>query len=93
MDVEFANLRAGFRWAADHGDLDTAVAIAAHTTILGYMLLRFEPVGWADEILDAATAADVRQLPRLYTAASACSQIGRRQVAVGYAHTAVALGD
>ena len=71
VDVEFANLRAGFRWAADHGDLDTAAAIAAHTAMLGYALQRFEPVGWAEEILDAATAADVPQLPRLYTAASA----------------------
>jgi len=28
LDVELANLRAAFRWAADHGDLDTAAAIA-----------------------------------------------------------------
>ena len=63
VDVEFANLRAGFRWAADHGDLVTAAAIAAHTTMLGYALQRFEPVGWADEILDAATAADLPSTP------------------------------
>jgi predicted ATPase len=91
VDVEYANLRAGFRWAADHGDLDTAVALAAHTTLLGYPLLRYEAVGWAEEILDAATAADVRQLPRLYTAASLCSHIGRPHDAIGYAHTAVVL--
>ena len=54
-------------------------------------LQRFEPVGWVDEILDAATAADVRRLPRLYTAAGVCSQIGRPQDAVGYTHTAVGL--
>ena len=35
VDVEFANLRAGFRWAADHADLVTATAIAAHTTMTG----------------------------------------------------------
>ena len=93
VDVEYANLRAGFRWAADQGDLDTAVAIAAHTTVLGNMLLRYESVGWAAEILDAATAADVRRLPRLYTAAGACSLIGRQEDAVGYAQTAVVLGD
>jgi predicted ATPase len=91
VDVEYANLRAGFRWAADQGDLDTAVAIAAHTTLLGYALARFESVGWAAEILDAATAADLRQLPRLYTAASTCAQTGRPHDAVGYAHTAVVL--
>jgi predicted ATPase len=91
LDVEYANLRTGFRWAADQGDLDTAVAIAAHTTLVGYPLLRYESVGWAAEILDAATAADVRQLPRLYTAASICSQIGRPHDAIGYAHTAVVM--
>ena len=71
VDVEFANLRAGFRWAADQADLVTAAAIAAHTAMLACALQRFEPVGWAEEILDAATAADLPQLPRLYTAASA----------------------
>jgi predicted ATPase/class 3 adenylate cyclase len=91
VDVEYANLRAGFRWAADQDDLDTAVTIAAHTTVLGCMVLRYESIGWAAELLDAATAADVRQLPRLYTAASICSQIGRPRAAVGYAHTAVVL--
>ena len=35
VDVEFANLRAGFRWAADQHDLATAAAIAAHTAMLG----------------------------------------------------------
>jgi predicted ATPase len=91
VDTEFANLRAGFRWAADHGDLDTAVAIAAHTTYLGYVLLRYESVGWCTDILEAATAADVRQLPRLYTAASACTGTGQPAVAIGYARTAAAL--
>ena len=52
MDAEFANLRAGFRWAADQGDLATAAAIAAHTALLAWALQRFEPVGWAEEILD-----------------------------------------
>ena len=53
---------------------------------------RFEPVGWAEEILEAARAADLAQLPRLYTAASlaACTPGGREQ-AVGYAQAAVAL--
>ena len=91
VDVEFANLRAGFRWAADQGDLATAAAIAAHTAMLGCPLQRFEPVGWAEEILAAATAADVRatappvhrRQPLLFT--------GPPDAAVGYAQTAVAL--
>ena len=91
VDVEFANLRAAFRWAADNHDQETATAIAAHTTLLVFLLQRFEPVRWAEELLDAATAAELSQLPRLYTAASLCTLTGRPEVAVGYAQTAVAL--
>jgi predicted ATPase len=72
VEVEFANLRAGFRWAADQQDLATAAAIAAHTAMLGQTLQRFEPAGWAEEILEAARAAGLAQLPRLYIAASCC---------------------
>ena len=91
VEAEFANLRAGFRWAADHADVVTAAAIAAHTTMLAVFLQRYEPVGWAEEILDLATADDVAQLPRLYTAASVCSLTGRPEAGVAYASRAVAL--
>jgi hypothetical protein len=92
VEVEFANLRAGFRWAADQHDLATAAAIAAHTAMLGQTLQRFEPVGWAEEILESAGTADLAQLPRLCTAASLCAFTGRADAAVGYAQAAVALG-
>jgi predicted ATPase len=91
MDLEYANLRAGFRWATDREDLDTAVAIAAHTMLLANVLQRYEPVGWAEELLPAAVTADVRQLPRLYIAAAHCAYTGRPEEAVGYAKTALAL--
>jgi predicted ATPase/DNA-binding SARP family transcriptional activator len=91
VDVELANLRVGFRWAVDRGDPATAAAIAAHTALLNWAMQRFEPAGWAEEILGAATAADWRRLPRVYTAASLCMFTGRPEAAVGYAHTAVAL--
>jgi hypothetical protein len=92
VDVEFANLRAGFRWAADQHDLATAATIAAHTTMLGHTLQRYEPTGWVEEILEAARAAELAQLPRLYTAASCCMYSGRYEDAVSYAHAAVVLG-
>jgi hypothetical protein len=57
VDVEFANLRARFRWAADRDDLATAAAIAAHTAMLALPLERYEPAGWAEEILEAARGA------------------------------------
>jgi predicted ATPase len=34
--LELANLRNAFRWAADHSDLDSAIAIAIYATFLGY---------------------------------------------------------
>jgi tetratricopeptide (TPR) repeat protein len=91
VDVELANLRAGFRWATGQGDLVTATAIAAHTAMIAQVLQRFEPVGWAEEILETATAADLAQLPRLYAAASLCAWTGRAEAGVGYAQRAVAL--
>jgi len=42
VDVALANLRAGVRWAADHGDVDTAADIAAHTSPLAFALQRYE---------------------------------------------------
>ncbi len=90
-ETEFANLRSGFRWAADHHDVVTATAIAAHTPQLTMELLHFESIGWAEELIDAASVADVSQLPRLYNAASICTYTGRPETAVGYAQKAVAL--
>ena len=86
--AEFANLRASFRWSTDQGKLDDATAIAAHAAIMSWPLQRFEPVSWAEEILDAAVDADLAQLPRLYVAASLCLYGGRPDVGVVYAETA-----
>ena len=91
LEAEFDNLRAGFRWASDLGDLETATAIAAHTPIIAFAVQRLEPVGWAEELLPAATAARVKQLPRLYSAASLCTYLGRHEDALGYAKEASAM--
>ena len=91
VDVELANLRTGFRWAAQQGDIATAATIAAHTAMIGLPLQRFEPVGWAEEILEAAASADLKQLPRLYTAASLCLFAGRPEDGLGYAQRGVSL--
>ena len=95
VEAEFANLRAAFRWAAAREDLSCAATIAAHSTMLTATdLQRYEPVGWVEEILEPATAADLSQLPRLYIAASFCGFIGRPDTAIAYAHTAARLqGD
>ena len=94
VEREFADLRAAFRWATDHGDLAAAASIAAHATLVAMVLQRFEPVGWAEELLPAATDADLSALPRVYLAASVCALTGRPDEAVGYAKAARALeGD
>jgi hypothetical protein len=89
VESEFANLRTGFYWAADHGEIVTATRIAAHAAMFAMSLQRYEPVGWAEELLEAATTADVPQLPRLYAAAAFCSQIGRPDTGLEYARRAL----
>ena len=91
VDVEFANLRAGFRWAADHHDLDAAATIAAHTPLISHLLQRYESIGWAIELLDTATGANLPQLARLYGAASLCFFLGQPDDSVRYAQAALAL--
>jgi len=86
--AEFANLRAAFRWSVDRDDLGVATVIAAHAAIMSWPLQRFEPVGWAEEILPAVIEADLPQLPRLYIAASLCLYGGRPDVGVAYAEAA-----
>jgi tetratricopeptide (TPR) repeat protein len=83
--VELANLRAAFRWAADHGDLDAAAAIATYATLLGYPVENYEPIAWAEELIEPARAVDHPRLAFLYVIASQCWIPGRIEEAVGYA--------
>ena len=75
--VELANLRAAFRWAADHDDLDTAAAIAVNATFLGYLVEQYEPIAWAEELLPHAEAVQHLRLAQLYVGASYCAAVGR----------------
>ena len=83
--VELANLRGAFRWAADNDDLDTAVAVANFAGFLGIWLEQYEPVGWAEELIDRARAVDHRRLPQLYVMAAMCYATGRIDDSFGYA--------
>ena len=91
MDVELGNLRSGFRWSSRRGDLEVATDIAAHAALMGFSVQLFETLAWAEELLDAATAADVRRLPRLYTAAGYACFVGRAETARAHAHRATEL--
>ena len=82
--TEFANLRTAFRWAADHGDLDVAAPIAVCTTVLGALVENFEPIAWAEELIEPARAVDHPRLGDLYEVATRCQMLGRVEEAVRY---------
>jgi predicted ATPase len=82
--LELANLRTAFRWAADHGDLDVAAPIASYAGLLGNLVQSFEPIAWAEELIEPAGAVDHPRLAFLYVIASLCFRTGRIEAAVGY---------
>ena len=82
--IELANLRAAFRWATDHGDLDVAAAIATYVGLLGTAVQTLEPITWAEELIEPARAVDHPRLAFLYVIASLCYTTGRIEAAVGY---------
>jgi hypothetical protein len=86
--VELANLRTAFRWAADQGDLDAAATLATYAAFLGYLVNTYEPIAWAEELIEPARAVDHPRLAFLYVMASACWNPGRIEAAVGYADAA-----
>ena len=66
--LELANLRAAFRWAADHDDLDIAAGIALYAFI-GGLVEHYEPISWAEEIIEPARAVEHPRLAALYIVA------------------------
>jgi predicted ATPase/class 3 adenylate cyclase len=88
FNVELANLRTAFRWAADQGDLDVAATIATYATLLGMWIDNYEPIAWAEELIEPARTVDHPRLAFLYVMASTCWNLGRIQEAVRYADAA-----
>jgi len=86
--IEFANLRTAFRWAADHGALDAAAAIATYAGLLGFLVDNYEPMAWAEELIEPARAVDHPRLATLYMNASQCWVVGRIEEAAGYSEAA-----
>jgi predicted ATPase len=86
--IELANLRAAFRWAADHGDLDVATTLATYAGFLGAAVQTLEPIAWAEELIEPARAVDHPRLAFLYVMASLCYATGRIEAAVRYADAA-----
>jgi predicted ATPase len=75
--TELANLRTAFRWAAENGDLDTAAPIATCATLLGVLVDNYEPVAWAEELIEPAREVDHPRLAALYAMATQCLYVGR----------------
>src|ERR1700761_5997112 len=84
FSIELVNLRSAFRWAADHSDLDVAAIIATWAAWLGFWRHNYEPIAWAEELIEPARAADHPKLAFLYAMASSCWWPGRIESAVGY---------
>ncbi|KUH65797.1 cyclase [Mycolicibacterium novocastrense] len=85
--TEFANLRIAFRWAADHGDLDVAAALATYAGLVGFLAENYEPISWAEELIEAARAVDHPRLQYLCQIASVCYMSGRVEAALDYIGT------
>ncbi len=84
FSTELANLRTAFRWATDRGDLDVAATLASFAGWLGACCQTYEPVAWAEELIESARAVDHLRLAFLYVIASRCWTAGRIEAAVGY---------
>jgi predicted ATPase/class 3 adenylate cyclase len=82
--TELANLRTAFRWATDLGDLDAAATIATYAAFLGSWVENYEPIAWAEELIEPARAVDHPRLAFLYVMASQCYNTGRVDDAVRY---------
>jgi predicted ATPase len=86
--IELANLRTAFRWATDHGDLDVAAPIATYAAWFGYLTENYEPIAWAEELIEPARAVDHPRLAALYVVASNCYMAGRIDPAIRYTEAA-----
>ena len=91
VELELGNLRAGLRWSVERGQMEVATDIAAHAALMGFSVQLFETLAWAEELLDAASTADVPRLPRLYAAAGYACFAGRPDAARRNAHRATEL--
>ena len=82
--AELANLRTAFRWAANHGDLDAAAAIATSAGWLGILVNNYEPIAWTEELIEPARAVDHPRLAFLYVLAAQCWNPGRIEAAARF---------
>lgn len=82
--AELANLRTAFRWAADRGNLDDAAIIGSYAALLGYAVENYEPVAWAEELIEIARAVNHPRLVFLCAMGALDWFVGRVEEAARY---------
>ncbi len=94
LDLEIGNLRAAFRWAMNHGEVDIAAQIASDVGDMGRFRLREEAANWAEEVVEAARQVHHRRLTVLLTwSASSAWAYSRFDDARRFGEAALALQD
>ena len=84
VTLELPNLRTAFRWAADHRDLDASAAITAYAGLLCCSLENYEPITWAEELMEPLRVIEHPRLAAVCAVASLCVSVGRFEAAVRY---------
>ncbi len=56
----------------------------SYATFLGYFVQQYEPIAWAEELIEPALAVDHPRLAQLYLAAGMCYMAGRTDDFVSY---------
>lgn len=85
--TEFANLRIAFRWAADRENIDVAAALGTYAGLVGFNAENYEPISWAEELIETARAFDHPRLQYLCQIASVSYMAGRVDAAIDYIGT------
>ena len=67
-----------------------AATLASRVALLSYYIQSFEPIGWAEELLEAGAIDERRSLTWLHLAASLCDLLGRAEDAVRHGEAAAA---
>ncbi|TFH16647.1 MAG: adenylate/guanylate cyclase domain-containing protein [Acidimicrobiales bacterium] len=91
FESELANLRTGFRWGIERGDIDAAATIAGKLGWIGAFSQNCEPAGWCVELLESADIAQHRLLKWLYMGSAMRSFVGDPVTAIGDSETGLAL--
>jgi hypothetical protein len=64
-----------------------AAAIATYASFLGFVIENYEPIAWAEEVIEPALAVKHSRLAGLYVVASLCWMPGRIDESLGYCDT------